>query len=220
MVRSGVFDLDGTLASTANVHLMSWLMALRELGIKAVSIDVRTLLGKRAADIARTILSSVSDGHSVTPEALVEVKNRYFKTMVNDGVKPMPCAVEITRAIKRSGGKVLVVTSSLRYSAELILRAINIEPDVLVAGDDVTEGKPSPTPVLKALAQVNLRPCEVFGVGDTIVDLEAYWRSGIRDIYLVKGDVEITYSDSDIMRFNAKRVNTLCDVMRLESLLI
>lgn len=216
-VKSGVFDLDGTLASTASAHLVSWIRALQALGIDNVTIDERQLLGRRAVDIAPIILSSLRPVNiKVTVDELITLKTKFFEQVVKNHVKPMPCAVELTSAVKRSGGKVVVVTSSLSASARLILEAIGIKPDVLVTGDEVERGKPDPEPVLKALSRAGLAPSEVFAVGDTINDVEAYWRSGISDIYLVKGDVPMQYEDKLLAKFGAKKVESLCDVLKAE----
>lgn len=216
-MKSGVFDLDGTLASTASAHLASWIRALQALGVNNVTIDERQLLGRRATEIASIILSSLKPTNlRVTAEELIALKTKFFEQVVKVSVKPMPCAIELTSAVRKFGGKVIVVTSSLSASARLILGAIGIKPDVLITGDEVERGKPDPEPVLKALSQASLAPSEVFAVGDTINDVEAYWRSGIRDIYLVKGDVPMHYEDELVARFGAKKVESLCDILNVE----
>ena len=215
-----MFDLDGTLAATASAHLRAWLLAMRDLGLGDAEIDVRELLGLRAHDIAYKILRAAGVNPSdELVRALIAVKQRRFESECLGDVAPRPCAVEIYRAIKRRGGKFLVVTSSLRSSAALILRHIGISPDVLVAGDDVSRGKPDPEPVEVALERAGLRPSDVFAVGDTIYDLQAYRAAGIEAIYLVKGDVDVKVSPDLVRSLKAVAVDTLCDVMSLEGLM-
>jgi len=217
MRKSGVFDLDGTLASTASAHFTAWLAALRDLGLDGVTFDERLLLGRRASEIAQIILASLGKpGSSVSPDELTRVKNSHFSSIVKERAKPMPCALEVVSAVRRSGGKVVVVTSASRFAASLVLDVIGVRPDVLITSDDVERGKPDPEPVVRALSVAGLRPTEAFGVGDTINDVEAFWRAGIRDIYLVRGDVPMSYSDEEVSRFGARRARDLCEVLSVE----
>ena len=219
MRKGGVFDLDGTLAATASAHLRAWLLAMRDLGLGEVRIDVRELLGMRARDIASRILRAA--GAAASEEllsALIAAKQSYFERECLKDVSPRPCAIEMYRAIRRLGVKFVVVTSSLRSSATLILDHIGIKPDVLVAGDDVSRGKPDPEPVEVALRQAGLGPDEVFAVGDTIYDLQAYKAAGIKVVYLVRGDVDVEPNQGLVRSLDAVAVNTLCDVMALEGL--
>ncbi|MGC9210049.1 MAG: HAD family hydrolase [Acidilobus sp.] len=216
-MRGGVFDLDGTLASTAMAHLRAWELALRDLGIENVRIDLRKLLGMRAFDIASEIAKAAGLGNEKIGE-LIDLKTRYFDRVVFELAKPMPCAREIFLSLKARGMKFIVVTSSLRRSAQAVLTSIGLSPDVLVAGDDVARGKPDPEPVLLALSSAGLSPSEVFAVGDTLNDVKAYRSAGIRRIYVVKGDVDVELSDEELRPFDARRVGTLCDVIALEGL--
>ncbi len=217
MTSSGVFDLDGTLVSSARAHLEAWVKAIREMGFSTPQIDVRHLLGRRAHDIAVELVHAISADESLVP-VLIRLKTEAFSALAPSIVEPMPCALEIYRAIRRSGGKFIVVTSSLRNSAEEMLKAIGVRPDVLVAGDDVSRGKPDPEPVVLALRRAGLEAHEVFAVGDTLYDLMAFRAAGISRVYLVKGDVKIELDEGQVRALGAIKVETLCDVMSLERL--
>lgn len=216
-MKGGVFDLDGTLASTALAHLRAWQLALDELGIRDVKIDLRRLLGMRAFDIAKEVAGAAGLDPSRINE-LVELKTKYFDSIAPSLIRPMPCAVEIASSLKRRGLKFVVVTSSLRRSASTVVRSIGIEPDVLVAGDDVARGKPDPLPIVFALSLAGLTADEVFGVGDTINDIRAYRSAGIRRVYIVRGDVEVPLDEGELYALGVVRAETLCDVMKLEGL--
>ncbi len=216
-MRGGLFDLDGTLASTATAHLRAWQMALEELGVANVRIDLRKLLGMRAYDIAKEV-AEAAGLRSLDLQELIALKTRYFDAIAPNLTRPMPCALEIVRSLKMKGMRFLVVTSSLRRSASTVLRSIGLEPDVLVAGDDVSRGKPDPQPVLTALALASLAPGEVFAVGDTLNDLRAYRSAGIGRAYMVRGDVEVPVDETELSALGFTRVETLCEVMGLEGL--
>lgn len=216
-MKGGIFDLDGTLASTALAHLRAWQLALDELGIKDVKIDLRRLLGMRAFDIAKEVAGAAGLDPSRINE-LIELKSKYFDSIAPGLIRPMPCAVEIASSLKRRGMKFVVVTSSLRRSASTVVRSIGVEPDILIAGDDVARGKPDPLPILFALSLAGLTADEVFAVGDTINDVRAYRAAGIGRVYIVRGDVEVPIDEKELSALGVVKTETLCDVMKLEGL--
>jgi len=93
----GVFDLDGTLASTAMAHLRAWQLALAEVGVTNVNIEMRRLLGMRAYDIAKEIVRAAGLSYDMMGR-LIELKVKYFDLIVSSLVRPMPCAVDVIRA--------------------------------------------------------------------------------------------------------------------------
>ncbi|MGC9072353.1 MAG: HAD family hydrolase [Acidilobus sp.] len=216
-MKGGVFDLDGTLASTATAHLRAWELALNDLGITGVKIDLRRLLGMRALDIASEIAKAAGLSADNIGD-LIELKSRYFDLIVTSLAGPMPCAREMVQSLRSHGMKFIVVTSSLRRSASMVLRTIDLAPDIIVAGDDVKRGKPDPEPIRLALSLAGLSPSEVFAVGDTLNDAKAYRAAGIGRVYMVEGDVQIDVDPKQVRDLGAARVDTLCDVMVLEGL--
>jgi HAD superfamily hydrolase (TIGR01509 family) len=199
-----ILDLDGTLVTTVKVHRMAWELALKDLGIK-ISVDLDKLMGRKTEEIAKLLAKD-------RWKELYERKNAYFDNLVKIYAKPTPCAIDLVNKLKKEKVKTAVVTSSLRRSAIESLKILNFEPDILVAGDDVKKGKPDPEPVLKALSLLGEDPINVFGVGDTLQDVIAYYNSGIREIYLVKGDLKIDY-DEAMKKYNAKVIETLCCII-------
>jgi HAD superfamily hydrolase (TIGR01509 family) len=198
-------------------HLRAWQLALAEVGVTDVKIEIRGLLGMRAYDIAKEIVRAAGLSYDMIGK-LIDLKVKHFDVIVPSLAKPMPCAVNMARALRGRGMKFVVVTSSLRRNAVRVLESIGLKPDVLVAGDDVDRGKPDPEPVLLALELAGLSPKEVFAVGDTLNDVKAYRSAGIDRVYLVKGDVEVPVDESELKGLGAHRVESLCDVMRLEGL--
>ncbi|AEE95129.1 HAD-superfamily hydrolase, subfamily IA, variant 3 [Acidianus hospitalis W1] len=183
---------------------MAWELALKDLGIK-IPVDLDKLMGRKTEEIAKLLAKD-------RWKELYERKNAYFDNLVKIYAKPTPCAIDLVNKLKKEKVKTAVVTSSLRRSAIESLKILNFEPDILVAGDDVKKGKPDPEPVLKALSLLGEDPRNVFGVGDTLQDVIAYYNSGIREIYLVKGDLKIDY-DEAMRKYNAKVIETLCCII-------
>jgi pyrophosphatase PpaX len=108
-----------------------------------------------------------------------------FQRTVHDGmVSGFPGAVEAIAELRERGVPVGVVTSKGREMTARTLACSGLADvlDVLVTADDVTQGKPAPEPVLKAMAGLGLeeRRSEVLFVGDSPHALVAVRAAGVR----------------------------------------
>ncbi|AOL15909.1 HAD family hydrolase [Sulfolobus sp. A20] len=203
-MKAVIFDLDGTLANTEEIHREAWELALERLGFK-VNVDIRQLLGKKTIDIARILVGNEN------AERLALVKTQIYSELIKIKAKPKPCAIDLIGKLKEKDIKIAVVTSSMRSSATEVLEIIRVKPDVLVAGDDVKIGKPNPMPVIKALELIGSEPKDAIGIGDTIYDVMAYHSAGIKKIFLVKSSVPV--NEDEIKRYDAMILHTLCELV-------
>jgi len=211
-----VFDLDGTLASTAKAHKIAWELSLKQLGFE-LNIDMESLLGKRAMDIALILIEKAGikevNKKNELAKKLLEIKSSIFAPYIMKYAEPMPCATQLINNLRERQIKILIVTSSLKITALKVLEKININPDVLISGDDVIKGKPDPEPTILALQKSSLRPEDIiFAVGDTIYDIISFSEAKIRKIYLTNGDIRVPIDENLLKRYNTIKVNSLCDI--------
>ncbi|MCE4608164.1 MAG: HAD family phosphatase [Caldisphaeraceae archaeon] len=216
--KGAVFDLDGTLASTANAHKKAWLESLKIVGINVNNIDTATLLGKRALDIAILLIEKSDKGKTDNKyefaKKLLQTKMKIFEPYIRLYAKPMPCALDLVNVLKKKKLKIIIITSSLKVTAIKTLETIGIEPDVLVAGDELEKGKPDPDPVILGLKKANIDKDEVmFAVGDTIYDVQAFGESRIKRIYLTKSDIAVTVDEHILKKYGAIRIESLCNIL-------
>ncbi|MCE4623459.1 MAG: HAD family phosphatase [Caldisphaeraceae archaeon] len=217
--KGAIFDLDGTLASTANAHKKAWLESLKIVGINVNNIDTATLLGKRALDIAILLIEKSDKGkignRYELAKKLLQTKMKVFEPYIRQYAKPMPCALDLVNTLRKKKLKIIIITSSLKVTAIKTLETIGIEPDVLVAGDELEKGKPNPDPVILGLKKANINKDEVmFAVGDTIYDVQAFGESGIKRIYLTKSDIAVPVDEYVLKKYGAIRIESLCDILR------
>ncbi|MFP3230829.1 MAG: HAD family phosphatase [Caldisphaera sp.] len=215
-MKGAVFDLDGTLASTAKAHKIAWELSLKQLGFE-LNIDMESLLGKRAMDIALILIEKAGikevNKKNELAKKLLEIKSSIFAPYIMKYAEPMPCATQLINNLRERQIKILIVTSSLKITALKVLEKININPDVLISGDDVIKGKPDPEPTILALQKSSLRPEDIiFAVGDTIYDIISFSEAKIRKIYLTNGDIRVPIDENLLKRYNAIKVNSLCDI--------
>jgi pyrophosphatase PpaX len=87
----------------------------------------------------------------------------------------------LLQSIRTSGRKIGVVTSKNREGTQRGLRIVGLEDavDVLVCADDVTNPKPHPEPVLRAVAMLEGDPASTIYVGDSIHDMHSGRAAGV-----------------------------------------
>jgi pyrophosphatase PpaX len=93
-----------------------------------------------------------------------------------------PGVLEALREIKAAGIQTGLVTSKNRLGALRGLKLVGIEAlmDVLVCADEVTNPKPHPEPVEKAVALLGADPASTVYVGDSIHDMHSGRAAGVK----------------------------------------
>ena len=92
-----------------------------------------------------------------------------------------PGILDTINALRERGIFIGIVTTSVSYYAENILRYHSIPYDTLVAYHDCPKHKqkPDPAPINLCLDRLDSTPDGAFGIGDSASDSQAYRNSGI-----------------------------------------
>ncbi len=177
-----IFDLDGTLCDTIALIEASFEHAHREvLGETVDPAVVRTWIGRTLVDI-----------YAAWPEHQQELVDSYIRFNLAhleelqtnyDGIP------ELLHDLVAAGLRIGVATSKRREAAVRSLKASGVDGtiDVLCAMEDTTEHKPSPEPLLKALAIAGGEPATSAYVGDALVDVQAAQAAGMAAVAVTWG---------------------------------
>ena len=122
-------------------------------------------------------------------QAMVATYREYNLANHDAMVRPYDGVVEQIRALAARGKRLGLVTSKLRGGARRGLKTAGVEElfSVIVAADDVTQPKPDPEPVLKAVALASAKPAETVFVGDSRHDLESGRAAGVKTAAVLWG---------------------------------
>jgi phosphoglycolate phosphatase len=90
---------------------------------------------------------------------------------------------------RNDGYKLAVVTSKYRKSLNNVLNKFDLEEyfHYHIAGDEVTETKPHPMALIKAVDKLDIKQNEAVYVGDSIVDAQAAHRAKLDFIAVLTG---------------------------------
>ena len=195
-----VFDMDGVVTETANLHARSWkrvfddFLLLRsaitgepfrpfELGDYLQFVD-----GKPRYDGAASFLTSrdifLPPGNPTDPpghesiSSIGNLKDREFEREVAEsGVRPYASTLALIRKARARGLKTALITSSRHGRAILQLAGITGLFDAIVDGVDADRdhlaGKPDPAIYLAAAALLSVPPDRTAVIEDALAGVEA-----------------------------------------------
>ncbi|GAA3570028.1 HAD family phosphatase [Amycolatopsis ultiminotia] len=197
-----LWDMDGTLVDSEKLWDVALYEAAEMLG-GTLSEEIRLTLVGSNMDATATVLLSAT-GRPVTPESVAETGEwiRRRTARLFDGALPWrPGAREALSAVRASGVRSALVTSTERALTELALNSIGREFfDATVCGDEVGgENKPLPRPYLKAAELLGVRPAECVAVEDSPPGAEAAERAGCA-VLVVPNDVEVPAGSRRVFR--------------------
>ncbi len=198
---AAIFDLDGVITKTAQLHAQAWKDAFdaflkrrasRE-GAPFEPFDIasdykRFVDGKPRYDGVRSFLAARSIGlpegapedeaDKETVHGLGNKKNeRFHELLEKKGVATYDDAVELLTRWRRQGLQTAMVTSSRNGAAILAAAELGDQFDATIDGVDAErmnlEGKPAPDIFLEAARQLDVEPREAIVLEDAIAGVEA-----------------------------------------------
>ena len=176
--RAILFDLDGTLIDSLRLILDSYHHTLAEHGLPARS-DEDWLKG-----VGTPLTAQLAEWRDElgTLEAMIATYREYNLKHHDRMVTVYPGVMGAVREIKAAGLQTGLVTSKNRQGALRGLTLVGLEAlmDVLVCADEVTNPKPHPEPVEKAVYLLGTDPGTTLYVGDSVHDMHSGRAAGVR----------------------------------------
>jgi pyrophosphatase PpaX len=173
-----LFDLDGTLIDSVRLILDSYHYTLSAHGLPARS-DEQWLRGVGTPLTAQ--FAECCDDQELMA-ALIATYREYNLAHHDRMVTVYPGVVAAVERIRAAGRRTGLVTSKNRSGAlrGLALAKLELMMDVLVCADEVTNPKPHPEPVEKALKLLDADRSTTVYVGDSIHDMLSGRAAGVR----------------------------------------
>jgi pyrophosphatase PpaX len=177
-LQTALFDLDGTLIDSIQLILDSYHHTLAQHGLPART-DEEWLKG-----VGTPLHVQFADWRESPEilEAMIATYREYNLKHHDHMVTVYPGVVEAVREIKAAGIQTGLVTSKNRHGALRGLKLVGLEAlmDVLVCADEVTNPKPHPEPVEKAVELLGADPATTVYVGDSVHDMLSGRTAGVR----------------------------------------
>ena len=187
MPKAAIFDLDGTLLDSVDLHALAWHEAMAKFGHDVTFEQVRSQIGKGGDKLIPVFLSA--DEQRDHGKEMEEWRGERFKTAYLPLVRPFSAVPDLLRRVRNAGVQVAIASSAKKDELDRYLDIARIADlvDVKTSSDDVEESKPAPDIFEVVLKKLNIEGSDAVAIGDTPYDAVAAGKAGIATIGVLCG---------------------------------
>lgn len=182
-VQAVIFDFDGVVAETENVHIAAW-----ERTFSALGLDVSPEICACAVEQDdRAFLTEVLAARNVQKADIagwVQRKQQITRMMLADNPRVYPGVAPLVERLRERGLRLAVVSGTWRENVAIVLGTSGLSDrfELIVGKEDVARTKPEPEAYQLALRRLALPPARVAALEDSPLGLESARGAGIRVI--------------------------------------
>jgi beta-phosphoglucomutase family hydrolase len=209
-----IFDMDGVLADTGHIHYESWVKLAKQIGVKFSKKFFNLTFGQQSVTITRELVGPKIEQEVV--EKWADLKERYYREMVKDELKPLPGALVLIKVLHARNFKLAVGSSGPPENVELLLSALSIKDyfNVIITAAEVKNGKPAPDVFLIAAEKLNIKVDNCLVIEDAPVGIAAARKAGMKVIALRTTHCNVELLDADMTVQDLSSIN-LKDILEL-----
>jgi HAD superfamily hydrolase (TIGR01509 family) len=188
MIKAVIFDIDGTLVDSVDLHAQAWKEAFKHYGKDIPFEQVRHQIGKGGDQLMPVFFSS--EELEEFGEEMEEYRSELFRRDFLPRVRAFPKVRELFERIMADEKRIALASSAKQEELAVYKRIAHIE-DLIeeeTSADDAEKSKPHPDIFQAALEQLRLSSAdEALVVGDTPYDAEAAGKLKLRTLGVLSG---------------------------------
>jgi HAD superfamily hydrolase (TIGR01549 family) len=188
MIEAVIFDIDGTIVDSVDLHAKAWQRTFAKFGKDILLEAIRSQIGKGADQLLPVYFSKQE--LEQFGEAMEIYRGELFKKEYLPKVKGFPKVRELFRRIKQDKKQIALASSAKKDELKRYKEIAQID-DLIeseTSSDNVERSKPCPDIFEAALKQLgNVTPDKVIVVGDTPYDAAAAAEANLKSIGLLCG---------------------------------
>ncbi len=188
LVRSIIFDVDGTLVDSVDEHAEAWRRAFLEFGRDVPFAHVRSQIGKGADQLVPVFFTE--DELEKFGKELSDYRSELFKREFMPKLRPFPRVRELFERLRADGLQIALASSANGDELEYYIRLCNLEglTDAETSKADADKSKPHPDIFEAALEKLGRpEPHSVAVVGDTPYDALAASKLSVPTVGMLCG---------------------------------
>ena len=188
MVQAVIFDIDGTIIDSIDLHIESWEHTFQKFGKDIPYESIRRQIGK-GADEFLAVFFSKEELDRFRSE-LENYRSDLFKREYLPKAKPFPRVRELFERIKNDGKKIALASTAKEEEIKIYKEMAQVDDliDAVACSEDVQRSKPHRDICSAALQKLDIIASDrVIAVGDTRYDAEAAGKIGVRTIGVLCG---------------------------------
>ena len=184
-----IFDIDGTLVDSNELHVDAWDRAFRRFGKSFPREQLQAQIGKGSDQYLPEFLSSTEIEQF--GKELDDYRSDIFREDYLPQVRPFPNARELIEQIRADRNQIILASSGKKEDTAYYIKdllKIELLIDGFTTADDAEHSKPAPDIFEAALRKLDdISPTNAVTVGDTRFDIEAARKVGLSTIALLCG---------------------------------
>jgi beta-phosphoglucomutase len=202
-IETVIFDLDGVIVSTDELHYLAWKKIFDSLGIKFDRQDNEKIKGVGRRESFEAIAGNNFNEKKI--KTYLKWKNEYYVELLNKSkLMPLPGIIEFMETL--TSQKIMKAIASASKNAMKIMDNLGIakEFNVIVDGTMCSKGKPEPEIFLLASQMLGKTPAKCLVIEDSQAGINAAKAAGMKSIGIGK-----YLKNADIILASTKELNTL-----------
>jgi HAD superfamily hydrolase (TIGR01549 family) len=179
MIRAAIFDLDGTLVDSNELHVLAWHDTFRHFHKDIPLERLREQIGK-GGDQYLPVFLNEREMREFGDEA-DKFRGEVFKKKYLAHVKPFPKVRELFERIRAEGKRIALASSGKEDEVQHYEKLLGIGGlvDCMTTADQVAQSKPKADVFIAALNLLSMEPGKAIAIGDTPYDVEAAKKIGL-----------------------------------------
>ena len=175
MIKAIITDFDGTLADTFEANLKAYRCAFEEVGLFLSEEKYLQCFGLRYD----SFMAAMGITDAEIANRIKETKKRYYPDFFQY-IRPNKALIELISSFKAMGWKTAVASTARKENLMNVINYFGIADcfNLIYAGNDVKEGKPSPEIYIKTMNALNSIPENTLIFEDSEVGIRAAKASG------------------------------------------
>ncbi|WP_342420458.1 pyrophosphatase PpaX [Paenibacillus sp. FSL E2-0178] len=211
MIECVLFDLDGTIVNTNELIISSFMHALKENNLPALTRE------EIIPHMGTTLQQQMSAFSGLQDTSVLELSYRSYNYAHHDElIRSFPHVNETMDGLLSWGIKLGIVTTKIRPTTLKALEMFDLLKymETIVTVNDVSQAKPHPEPVLTAVANLGVDPARTLMVGDSAVDIQSAKAAGVRVAavaWSLKGEEMLRKYNPDYIIHDMKDLYTIVE---------
>lgn len=171
MIKTAIFDFDGTLADTLPLCREAFRRAVRELdGRTLTDEEIERLFGPDDLGVIQRLLPGKPELHEPGRELFI----RHYRELHPElAPAPFPGAADLLRTLRSRGIRLAMVTGKRLESAEISLQFFHLAEFFPMLETGSPEGGVKPDRIKRVLARLASPAEEAIYIGDSPTDIDA-----------------------------------------------
>jgi len=176
--KAVIWDMDGVLVDTGDMHFLSWCEVARTFGYSYSRQEFDTDFGRQNKDILERMLGSDLEQDFI--EEFCQKKEDLFLEMAHNRLQPIPGLLPVLQFLQGKGIPMAVASSSPMQNIKVLLKELQIRPffDVVLSVGSLP-GKPDPAVFLEAARSLDVLPAHCVVFEDSIAGVAASKAGGM-----------------------------------------